>query len=430
MPLPVPTLVALSLLAPLGLPWSQDERGSLEDFLERARAEQAALHGRLQGQVDGLIKQLEELDRNSRRRKANGLVLRVVELGTNATPLLVPYIDPGVEATDKKSYRAGKVSDALERMNVAPITAQLIRALQTGSEHGRSNAARVLASASDRERVRPEVLAAFRAGEGDLKATCLRTLISLGGPENEVLLSEVLGGSDEALVDLALEALAELRSEEVALQVRAILRDKARAERHAPALVTYYSALPDLVDEEELADFVRIARSNAAVEVRIAVIDALPDFDPSLGDVKKALAPIVSSRDEDLREAGLVCLARLGDRGSKKRLLEPYDAVVERNKAWSEAYDDRARIYFRIEDYDKAIHDYKDALKLGRDDPKPVPERKVMLARCYARKGKLKDAAEHLGSAPISIDERRAYGDDPDFRELRESRWGQKLFDG
>jgi tetratricopeptide (TPR) repeat protein len=434
-----PLLVALGLLAPMGLARpvglapptcaaQSGERESLEDFLERARAERALLHARLQGEVDQLVVELEGLDRLSRRRKAKGIVQSMVALGPNATPLLVEHIDPGTSATDKKSYRAGRVSDALEQMNVSPITAALIRVLQTGTEDGRSNAARVLASARDTTRVRPEVLAAFRASEGTLKATCLRTLISLGGAQNDDLLSEVLRGEDEGLIDMALDAFADLRAEQVAPQVRAILADDARAERHAPALVEYYAALPHLVGEEEIADFVAIAASNAPVEVRVAVIDALPAFQPGLNDVKRALKDILSSRDDELREAALACLARLGDRGSRKDLLESYNDVVERNPDWSEAYSRRAKVLYRIEDYTDAIRDYRDSIELGKGDPKQEPEPYIMLARCYAKRSKMKDAVDWLRKAPISLDERRALADDPDFRELRDSRWGKEAF--
>jgi tetratricopeptide (TPR) repeat protein len=82
----------------------------------------------------------------------------------------------------------------------------------------------------------------------------------------------------------------------------------------------------------------------------------------------------------------------------------------------------------RMHDWDSAIDDFTTALRFGRDDGQPLDEAYVGLARACARRGKLKDAAEWLRKAPISMSDLRALEKDPDFRELRESRFGKDVW--
>jgi tetratricopeptide (TPR) repeat protein len=85
-------------------------------------------------------------------------------------------------------------------------------------------------------------------------------------------------------------------------------------------------------------------------------------------------------------------------------------------------------VRLRIEDWDDAIKDFQQALRLARDNPRPQPEAYLGLARAYARRGRLRDAAEWLRKAPISIKELRELSEDPDFAELRASRYSKDAF--
>ncbi len=67
--------------------------------------------------------------------------------------------------------------------------------------------------------------------------------------------------------------------------------------------------------------------------------------------------------------------------------------------------------------------------RMAKDDPTfKADEAYIKLARAYARKGKLKDAAEHLRRAPISLTQLQSLADDPEFRELRDSKYGKEAF--
>ena len=138
--------------------------------------------------------------------------------------------------------------------------------------------------------------------------------------------------------------------------------------------------------------------------------------------------PLTAERDKELREAALVALASLGDRSSKKDLLAPYDETVERNERWFRGYSERAWVLLRIGENDAATKDFRRALKYGQDSASLQPETYIGLARAYARKGKLKDAAEWLRKAPVSLAELQDLEDDQDFVALRASRWGKEAF--
>jgi len=409
-------------------PATGQERESLEQLLERSRREMEATQARLSGVVVELVDQLEKMDRIARRKREAAVVDRMVALGSEATPLLVAYLDPGASEEEPVAYRAGRVADALERMDVAPIQADLVAVLKTGSPRGQHNAAHVLAAAADPSTVRPEILSTFRTAKGALRASCLQTLIAMGGEGEDALLAEVLAGKEPELIDMALTALAERASGDVAPEVRAILMDRERAELHAKALIAYYRALPELVHDEEAEAFLRVVRGNASIELRIAVIEALPDFGLKLADVRRGLEPITISREDDLREAGLATLARLSDRSARKKLLEAYDDDVEDNPRWAKARARRASVYYRIGDYGHAIDDYEKAIELTRLDGRSEPDYYAELARCQVREGKLKDARDTLRRSPLSLSRLHEMADEPDFRELRDSKYGDEAF--
>jgi tetratricopeptide (TPR) repeat protein len=314
-------------------------------------------------------------------------------------------------------------------MNTLAITSDLLRLMETGTEQGRRNAVRVLESSPEPERVRPALRALFEKAGGRLRETCLRSLLELGGEQDSALLKEVLAGEDSELAGLALQALTDTRNAEAAPQVRKLLSSSRTATVQARGLIAYFEAMPELVTKEDLTAFVAIATGGGSLETRIAVVDAIPRFQPSLNsDLRRAFEPLVDSRDKQLKEAALVALASLGDKSSKKTLLEEYDELVDRNDRWSEAYFRRAEINRRIGDHDAAIKDYLKALNVAKNDPTLQPNTYVGLARSYTHKGKYKDAAEWLRKAPISMAELANLAEDPEFGPLRESRYGKDVF--
>jgi tetratricopeptide (TPR) repeat protein len=146
------------------------------------------------------------------------------------------------------------------------------------------------------------------------------------------------------------------------------------------------------------------------------------------GELKRALEPSVSSADRKLREAALVLLTRLGDKNSRRELLREADEVVTKNDGWSESYVRRGDIYARIGEDEDAIKDYRQALVVGKNDPSLNADTWVKLARAYTRRGKYKDAGDTLRRSPLGDSKLKQLAEDPEFKPLRESKYGKSAF--
>src|SRR5262245_22677260 len=431
-------LPTIALLLALASPASQadaskgggpTQRTPIEDLLERARARREQERQKLKPLVDAAIDEFQAQPAPVSEERRTALANRLAALGPEAAPLLVPRLEPG--ATDPVSTeRARAVGDALAHMQGPTLTDPLLAVLATGSDKAKCNALLALETCKEIARARPAVLTTFEStASSELKQAALRTLIRLGGPENAALYAKVLSQDDSDIVALALRALTDTRDASAGRQVQSLLADSARAQRHAALLVAYYRAVPELADAAALTAFVAAAEKPGDRDARLLIVAALPGLAGRFGaEVRKGLERVVASKDSHLREAALVALVRLGNRNARRDLLQSYDDYVEKNDRFAEAYVRRGDLYLRIEDWDSAIKDYQQALRLSGDDPRPQPAAYVGLARAFARRGKLRDAAESLRKAPLSIPELRKLADDPDFAELRASRFSKEAF--
>ena len=434
LPLTGLVLACAALLAPgrvQGEP-PADRRESLEAYLERARTRRSELMARLGPQVDALMAKAERAAAAGRREgrdSRDALVAEVAALGIEASPLVVRYLDAGDTPTSGKQECAHVAVGALLRTGIAPVIDDLLAYLREGSDAARIHSARALAAAPDDERVRPALIAAFGETTGaSVRHGILKALIELGGPQNDELLSSVLASDDAGLVSLALGALKETGNAQAAEAVRAVLADSARGARHIPDLIGYYGAVPAAFGAPELKAAVALALGSAALDQRVQLLESLWQlWGGSNPDLHRALAPALASSETRIREAGLVTLARLGDRAARKEVLQSYDENVERNDRYPDAYARRAQLYARIGDDEAAIKDYQRALQAARNDGSPLPDVHAGLARAYARRGKLREAADVMIKG-LSPAQRRALENDPDFKELAASKYGKDIF--
>lgn len=407
-----------------------DERQSLEELLLKARERQAAAQALVRTQLDALLAELAPENRTPTPAEFASVVERLVKLGPEATPLMVARLDYPDGATEAEKLRAREVANALVRMDTTAITGELLRLLSNATPDGRRNALRVLAFSPEPHRVRPAVVELFRTADPALKQACLRTLLALGGGADDALLVEVLTGSDEALIGMALDALATARSAAAVEQVRRILNDAKLAARHASSLMQYFKAQPALATPADASAFVRLAASSAlSTDVRVMLLDALPTLRPPLNaELKRLMEPIIGSPDRKLHEGALVLLTRLGDKSARKELLREFDELVNKNDRWSESYVRRADVLAKIGEDEDAIKDYKQALVVARNDPSINADTWVKLARAYTRRGKFKEAAETLRKSPLADAVLKSLAEDPEFKPLRDSRYGKEAF--
>jgi tetratricopeptide (TPR) repeat protein len=428
----LPLLVAalLALEPGVSTPLRPDGIGrqSIEELLERARRMQATAQQRLGGEIEAVLKEIESGPGPAELAQK---VERLVALGEDATPLLVRHIDPGTSGTDKEKLVALQVAHALARMETAPVTDALIEVLRGGTPEGRRNSLRALANTREVARVRPEVENLFRSADATTKQLALKTLLGFGGPEVDVLLTTLLSSGDDAMIGIAIDGLAEQRATASVEPARKILLSPSSGPRHALALLRFFTAVKEVAQQADALAFVRIAQSSSlSLDQRATLIDGLPALAPTLNvELKKAMEPLVATNDRRLKEAALICLARLGDKPSLKAIVGDYDKRVKENDRWANAYVDRADLYARLGDDDEAIRDYRQAIVVGKDDPTlAMGKVSEKLARAYVRKGKLKDAAEVLNRAPIALKELQALADDPEFAPLRNSKYAKDAF--
>jgi len=410
---------------PVLLRLDEGERESIEAFLARARAKQAELFARLGQELEALVKRLEALPLPSSREAREALISECVALGAEATPLFVRWLDVGEAALEKERFRAGALASAMQRMDTRAATGELLELLDRGPTEARVLAARVLENTSERERVRPRMVRAFKGSTGQLRATLLRSLLKLAD-DDPALLDEVLGSTDDELLDVALAALAETRNAAAGERVMRLLADGEKAQSHALALLAYFEALPELMGSAQIKDLLALTTTTKVpVNVRLAIVDSLPLFvSSSSNELKKALDPLVEGPDSKLAEAARIVLARLGDRVAKRELLKPYDEVVKNNPKWSQSYARRADVLRRIGDWRDAEKDYKQALDLAKNETTPQTENYIGLARCAAAQGKFKDAAMWIRMAPILLPKLKELAKDPEFAKLRASKYG------
>ncbi len=401
------------------------QRESLEEFLARARAKQAEIFARLGAELEALVKRIEAMNLPPARQAREDMIVECIALGAEATPLFVRWLDAGEAALEKERYRAGLIAVALSRMDTRAATAELLALVAKGSNDARVLAAKVLETTPEPERVRPELVVAFKNSEGQLRAAVLRTLLRLASNDSQ-LIDQVLTGDDEALRGVALGVLTDAKDAAAEEKVQRLLADPVRGPAHAQQILAYYQALPELVESAELKDLLGLAgNSQVPAATREAIIESLPRFVPNTSnDLKRALEPIMNGADLKLATAAQVVLAKLGDRVVKRELLRQFDEMVESMPKWSQAYARRADMLRKVGDYREAEKDYKTALNLGKTEANPQPDTYIGLARCAALQGKFKDAASWLQQAPIQLSQLRLLANDPDFAKLRASKFG------
>lgn len=427
LPLVLLALIPLASAPASGAP--QAGRDSLERLLERQREARARELAKLEGDARAYLEGFARLQPPVPPEREAELVNQLTGLGPAAGTLLVPYLAPGPGAEEVLRVRARAVASALAHLGDVSTTDALLELVHSGDEDAVRNALRALEGCAEPERARPQLLALFESDTGRLRASLLTTLVRMGGTGSEAVFARVLSDPDVSLRRLGLGALVEAQSSAAEAQVRALMARPGEAVSHIDQLLAYYTAMPEQVDAEVLGLWVRLVLRTSKSEDRMRILDALPGLGAGTGSaLRRELEPLTDSGDPAVVEAARIALARLGDRNARREVLRTYDEFVDKNERFPGAYTRRAEVHMRLHDWDDAIKDYETALRHGRNDGDRLDDAYLGLARACARKGKLKDAAEWLRKAPIQMSELRALADDPDFRELRESRFAKDVW--
>jgi tetratricopeptide (TPR) repeat protein len=429
----VRTLVATLVLAALaasdgGARSPDDEGGSLEAFLKRVRAEREAERARLAPRVDELVKKLGLARGPSELKKLHA---EIEALGSEAVPLLVPFLDPGPSPKPEQEKQAREVAELLVRARHPALLEELVALARSASPLGRLLAVRVLGAAPDVERALASLRALYPEVSGALRAEAVRALAHLA--PGDPLVVAALGDTHPEVLSAALLALAPEAAKGVRPEVRALLSDASRGADVLPELVAYLAAPGRELDEDMVAELLRFAcRSDLDVESRLAVLSGLPRFGvPLTSRLRREAEPLLASPDAAIKDGALVALTLLKDGRARRDLMRFYDEQVEQNPNWPLAYQRRGDIQLAIAEYRDAARDYERALELHGDNQRLPGNRDlwVNLARAHVKDGKLKAAADVLEEFSLTSELRRQLAADPDFQPLVEHAKYKSLFE-
>jgi hypothetical protein len=420
-------LTILLLLSPAPLPASLDpgldDQLSLEELLERCRTERDRVLETYRDQVRVLVTDMESaFDGKASTRKGTLAKCRkqLTALTPEALPLLVGYIEPGTTPGGAAKGRAHQVARVMAELpSTRPVTGKLLELLAKGSSEARTNALLVLGSSDDLERIGPVIRDLYTRGATTEKRELLGTIARLGGPENDSFVAAILADEDPRIIDLALAALAEARILSGAPRIMELLKTTI-ATAHIEGIVAYYRACPEVMDSEHCESLTELAGALVSrPDDAVKVLTLLTEFEDRWNSrIKREFRRLTDSPEREIARAALIGLARTGDRGSKKKLLDSYDDSIKRNPFLAQAWEQRAELNYLIGDYKNAIKDFQQAIKTGQQYGRSQPEMFVGLARSYMQLDKLKDAAAALEDAPLSILKLRKLAEEPVFAKL------------
>ena len=425
---PTPLPLALLLLGPLSAqepPAGADD--SIESLLERTRARRDEIQSRLAPRIDEIVAELEATaGGNSATEKR--IRREIGELGPEALPLFLPFLDPGRAERKGPSYRARVLASALAATPSDALTTGLLELTTRATPEGQRHAVAVLARQPRNPRIDQHLLRRFQATEGRVRLECIRALALRGG--HGELLERTLRDPDPEIVGAVLDALAVRRADEAAGAVRGLLEQSRSASQVLEKITDYYSACPQVVDEATLDRLLPfLLKEEIGEDARIELLDAIPAFTKSLTlKQRRLIEPTLDSRNSELREAGLVCMALLGHRSARKELVKYYTRQIDEYGGFPKAYEDRADMYMRIGEFSPAIKDYKRSLEQLGERAFLVSYRNVWvkLAKAQVGANRLRQAIETLkefGLAQV----RKIVLSDPAFKPLIDSRYGREL---
>lgn len=421
---PAPGVTALALAAPRGDDGPKRERETLQQLLERLRKLRDGAQGELASTLDPLLAALDADAQVRRIQAMESTRDKLIALGSEVVPRLLPLIDPGPSGGDAEKLRARYATEVLVALPSRSITDALVDVLRGGTLEGKRNALQVLAVTPEPERVSSMLAQYFRSVQGQVREDVLVTLVRIGGPENEKLLGEALADANPEVVRFALRALADVKSAALASRIQKLLANRKEATQYVDALLGYYSAVPAAVEKPVLEGFIALAQDFAlSRDVRARILGSLASWgDKFDSKLKTEVRRMAASPERETKEGALVLLYLIGDKSARKELLADYDEQIERNKNWATTYEQRANVLYRLGEWRDAQKDYQQAIQLGSKDVRAQTDQAYIgLARCQAMQNKLKDAAKTLESAPVSLKQLNDLARDPAFAKLVEN---------
>lgn len=404
---------------------------SLQEFLRRARKERNAILDALRAEVEAAVERVEKL--NPRGRAVDLRLARQAlrEHGPASASLLVEHLDAGEQPTAAQARRAREVQSALRDLGVQTIAGRLYELAQTAPRPTRVKAIELLGLAPADPKLDAWLEEAAVVDAKVVRLAAFGACVQRETPGLDTLIERAIEDDDQDVIATLFQNLPEGQPERLqATFVRTFssgigiddwlpLSLHRLAELEQPFEKSFVSTLGPVLGD-----------SGHSTEVRASLLDTLADLEP-IGDktFKKDLQALAKDVGGRLRTSALVCLAIMGDKKSKNRLLEKYNDGIDDNKGWAKAYDERGKILLRIRDYNAAARDFSQAVEIDENrGNRPNQETRLNLARAYAGGKKLRQAHDALKEADPSTEELAVLAQEAVFQELvKHSRYG-KLF--
>ncbi len=410
---------------------------SLEELLQRARAQQATLELALTEKLSLILERHDAVAQPIPSVVRDALVLDLAQLGEAAGGLLIARIDPGAEGGLVETSRADLCARALIRFDLAAHVATLLERLERASPKGVAPLLMVLTQAGQPERVHPRLRELFdrrwrdvtKEPESTIRDQFLLALLA----DDAVDQSFVDGLLDPSRPDLArgtLESLSKLAAPQAIPSVRKLFVDTAQAARLGRWLLDYFKSVPDATSASDVQALLELAaHAQTDRSVKRDLLESLGDFaaaNPS--EVRRSIERIATDGDVLLTEAAQVALARAGDRAARRAVLNPYDKDVDANPRQAAAWTRRAEVLLRMNDPDAAIRDFKQAIDLAKSELTLRTDVPLGMARAYARKARFKETAEWLRKVHVTAAKLDELTRSNEFAAFRKSKYGQELF--
>jgi tetratricopeptide (TPR) repeat protein len=411
-------LCCLALAHPL------EDRGSLQDYLVKAREQRALVQAGLKTKVDGLLREIDAAALARDQAALLGLRDKVAAIGAEGAPLLLPRLEPGATANESQKLASNTVTAALQALAPRGVTDDLVRMLANCSPEGRGNIVRVLSSAPDNDIAAQALAKLWREGPVEARSQVLAGLARMDAPEARQVLDGAFADARPEIVKLALEAVVQSANPAQAPRVLSVLKNPNEAGRNVDAIARYYGSVPQALDEAAITAIVSFAADPAPrPEDRSRLLESLaPRVKDFTSDIKKSLRKLADMPGATTRESALVLLAIGGDGKAKRDALASYDELIQRNSDWAQSHEARAALLYRMQEWKEARRDYEKAMELAARDLQGRQDAAAMgVARCFMQEGKAREAADILRKAPLTPKQLAELARDPLFAPILEN---------
>ncbi len=415
---------------------TQEGRQSLEELLKQAEVARARSLEALQPEVARLAGELDGLKIPTRSSRTVARQRALQELGGDAAPLMLPFLEPGTKPRKGSIFRAELMAEVVADLSSAAVTDELLRMAREGTPLARINALTALAGTPEPRRVtRP--LQRIAGGGGSIgvpaelgaavQEAAFLTLALLGTQEGIEFIKGKVSDSDATVAAAALAALSAAPIETSAGVVLQLLSTPA-APGLAMELMAFYdqhSELMDDLDHSRALGGVAVA-SETSSEARVELFDLLRSTDAKVGTpVKRKIDDYTNFARSDVRTAALMLLARMKDRGARKALLEEIgEPGGEQPFFILQNASDRAQLLHEIGDYGASVKEWRRAIEASKASSRNRnKDLFIGIAQTLARQKKYREAKQYLEDAPISLKELQSLSARRDFRGMMETRY-------